>query len=123
MVPRTTAANQTTMELVSLDRYPEDGFVLPPEDDPLSEELGLALDELEVGVDAPLPSVVEPEPLPKYGQGLQSGYENPQVWPRRHVQAKPRSGSRGQFWIPVQVPLPEPESDPDPESDLVAQEC
>ena len=48
------------------------------------------------------------EPLPIYGQGLQLGYEKPHVCPRRHVQARPATGSRGQFWIPVHVLPPEP---------------
>jgi hypothetical protein len=65
----------------------------------------------------------DPEPPPPppaiYGHGLQLGYERPQVWPKRHVQARPRTGSRGQFCIPVQVRPPEPE----PGSDVGGAGC
>lgn len=99
------------MGLISLERCPEFGFdplpeepseepvEEPPEEPP--EELELLLDGLGVVFDGPLLDVDEPEPPlpppPIYGQGLQWLYENPQVCPRRHVQAKPTDGSRGQF--------------------------
>jgi hypothetical protein len=86
---------------------------VPPEDDPPSEEL-----ELELGL-GKLESVPEetdgspPEPGPTmYGQGLQAPYENPHVCPRRHVQAKPLTGSLGQLWIAVHVWPDEPEPEP-----------
>lgn len=99
------------------EELPEEPLEEPPEEpleEPL-EELELLLDGLGVVLDGPVLVVDEPEPpLPMYGQGLQWLYEKPQVCPRRHVQARPTDGSRGQFWIPVQV-LPEPEPEPDPE--------
>lgn len=66
----------------------------------------------------------EPEPEPAaYGQGLHSSYENPHVFPRRHVQPKPTSGSRGQAWIPVHELLPEPEPEPDPDPEPEPDGC
>lgn len=120
------------MGLASLERCPEDVFV------PLPEELegvlvGLLLDVVELELEPEPEPDPDPEPEPEpdgttYGQGLQSGYDNPQVCPRRHVQAKPATGSRGQFWIPVHVLPPEPEPEPEPPPDgcisrMVCQSC
>jgi len=117
--------NQDKAFRSTFSRYPDDAFDPPPENDPLPEELELELELGEVDsvpdeLDDPSPDPVEPEP-PMYGQGLQSRYEKPHVCPRRHVQARPLTGSRGQLSIPVQV-RPE-ELDPDPDPDPEAGVC
>jgi hypothetical protein len=128
--PRPTTVSQRSSRLISLERSPEDDDVvlleigvmldvdLPPEElevlidvDLVLDKIGLVLDELELLPNPPL----EPEPLAMYGQGLHSLYESPHVFPNRHVQAKPRTGSRGQVCMAVHVLLPE--SDPVPEPD------
>jgi hypothetical protein len=70
----------------------------------LSSEEVLSSSLLEVGLLSKELLTDDPEPLPTmYGQGLQLGYEKPHVCPRRHVHARPRTGSRGQLWICVHV--------------------
>ena len=93
---------------------PEDGFELALVLGSLPEPLPDVLERVLEGLDEVLVDWVGLEPLgsepmfPMYGQGLQLGYEKPHVCPRRHVQARPATGSRGQFWIPVHVLPPEP---------------
>ncbi|KAJ3572820.1 hypothetical protein NPX13_g4923 [Xylaria arbuscula] len=87
------------------EQPPGNGVELPlalgllDETDAPRDELGKVDEELDVGVELNVDEGSESPPI--YGHGLQSLYENPQVWPRRQVQVEPDESR--QFEIPVQL--------------------